>query len=224
MINSMRLPVPSKRRGLISAVWVTLRCFARLARALRPVRPAAGKPQASHRGVVCAVLTGLTVFGGLGSAEKPTVGEYQVKAAFLYHFTKFVEWPTSSVSHNLTTVCVLGDDPFGPMLDFTFEDKTVRGLPFEVRRLGNDADLGACQVLFLSASETGAASTILGALQGLPVLTVADAPEFGQAGGMIQLVVEESKVRFDINLAVAKRSRLRISAQLLHLARRVDGK
>jgi hypothetical protein len=56
------------------------------------------------------------------------------------------------------------------------------------------------------------------------VLTVADAPEFGQAGGMIQLVVEESKVRFDINLAVAKRSRLRISAQLLHLARRVDGK
>ncbi len=156
-------------------------------------------------------------------ADRASVGEYQVKAAFLYNFAKFVEWPVASVG-NTIVIGVLGDDPFGPVLDFTFEGKTVAGKEFEVRRFQRIDQLQLCQVLFISDSEQENLSRILGALRDIPVLTVSDARNFVKAGGIIELVLEDKKIRFDINLTEARSSRLRISAPLLQLARKVEGK
>jgi hypothetical protein len=157
-------------------------------------------------------------------SSRAAVGEYQVKAAFLYHFAKFVEWPHSSTSGDSIAVCVIGEDPFGPVLDFTFEDKSLNGRRFEVRRLAGSPELQACPILFVSRSENNKTGQILQALRQAPVLTVGESQQFQEAGGMIHLVLDESKVRFDINLAAAKDAGLRISAQLLRLARRVQGK
>jgi hypothetical protein len=156
-------------------------------------------------------------------ADRGSVGEYQVKAAFLYNFAKFVDWPAGAAG-NTIVIGVLGDDPFGAILDFTFEGKTVGGKEFEVRRFQRIDQLQVCQVLFVSDSEEQNLGRILAALRGVPVLTVSDSRNFVSAGGMIELLLEDKKIRFDINLRGVKGSRLRISAQLLQLARKVEGK
>lgn len=156
-------------------------------------------------------------------ADRASVGEYQVKAAFLYNFAKFVEWPGGSAG-NTIVIGILGSDPFGAVVDFTFEDKIVGGKRFEVRRFQKIDQLQVCHVLFISDSEQGNLGRIMGALHGMPVLTVSDARNFLGAGGMIELALEGKKIRFDINLREVKTSGLRISAQLLQLARKVEGK
>ncbi len=156
-------------------------------------------------------------------ADRASVGEYPVKAAFLYNFAKLVEWPGGSAAKTIV-IGILGSDPFGAVLDFTFEDKVIAGKRFEVRRFQRIDQLQVCHVLFISDSEQKNFGRILEAVRGMPVLTVSDARDFVSAGGIIELVLEDSKIRFDINLSEAKRSGLRISAQLLQLARQVDGK
>jgi hypothetical protein len=157
-------------------------------------------------------------------SDRAAVGEYQVKAAFLYHFAKFVEWPAAAKNRQTVAVCVLGGDPFGPALDFLLEDKTLHGKRFDIRRVSSAAEAQSCHLLFLALSDEQELQTGLQALAAFPVLTVGDSSNFFTAGGMIRLFVEESKVRFDINLAAARRSQLTISAALLRLARNVEGK
>jgi hypothetical protein len=157
-------------------------------------------------------------------SSQGAVGEYQVKAAFLYHFAKFVEWPSSIQKSRSIEVCVLGSDPFGPALDFLLEDKTLRGKPFELRRVSDTTKALFCQLLFVALPDKQELQEALRTLSGSPVLTVGDSPHFAAAGGMIYLFVDESKVRFDINLAAAKQSQITISAALLRLARKVEGK
>ncbi|MEX2301722.1 MAG: YfiR family protein [Bryobacterales bacterium] len=175
--------------------------FAALALALSLARPANAQP--SNRGAV---------------------GEYQVKAAFLYHFAKFVEWPASAKNGQTIEVCVLGSDPFGPALDFLLEDKTLQGKRFDVRRVNGTAEGQSCHVLFVAFEDKHELQSVVQTLSGSPVLTVGDSPDFSRAGGMIYLFVDESKVRFDINLAAAKHSGITISAALLRLARKVESK
>ena len=172
---------------------------------------------------VCATLAYSSAIT-LADETRGRVGEYQVKAAFLYHFTQFIEWPALPGPRDAMTVCVVGEDPFGAMLDFTFEDKTFQGRRFMVKRLSDYTGLLACGVLFVSRSENVNMPRILRAVDGAAVLTVGESNEFRDAGGITYLFVEQSKVRFDINLGAAKRSGLRISAQLLRLARRVEDK
>lgn len=171
-----------------------------------------------------AGLLGFAVLAHAQLAERATVGEYQVKAAFLYHFAKFVEWPAAAMKGEVLVVGVLGDDPFGPGLDFLFEDKTLHGKRFEVRRMRNISEAQACHVLFVNLDDKVEARRILQALANSPVLTVGNNNDFLANGGMIQLFVEGSKVRFDISLTDAKQSGLAISAQLLRLARNVEGR
>lgn len=171
-----------------------------------------------------AALLGFAVLAHAQHGERAAVGEYQVKAAFLYHFAKFVEWPAAAMKGEGVVVCVLGDDPFGPALDFLFEDKTLRGKRFEVRRVNSASEAQACHVLFVNLADKVESRTVLQALSDSPVLTVGNNKDFLASGGMIQLFVEESKVRFDINLTASKQSGLAISAQLLRLARNVEGK
>jgi hypothetical protein len=166
-----------------------------------------------------------TLLGPLRAAPHE-VSEYQVKAAFLYNFVKFVEWPgaISGSIHDPIVIGVLGPDPFGPVLDQTFADKRVGGRRFELRRYRAVDELQFCQVLFVSSALKQDWSKVLGAVGGTPMLTISDARGFVNSGGMIELLLENNRIRFDINLNEGKRSGLRISAQLLQLARRVEGK
>lgn len=159
-------------------------------------------------------------------ANPHEVSEYQVKAAFLYNFVKFVEWPVviSESNQKPIVIGILGPDPFGPVLDQTFADKMVRGRRFELRRYRDVQELQLCHVLFVSSAMKRDWSKVLGAVQGTPVMTVSDEGGFVESGGIIELLLEDNRIRFDINLNEGKRSGLKISAQLLQLARRVEGK
>jgi hypothetical protein len=167
---------------------------------------------------VAALLASSAAASGLGDSPL----EYQVKAAYLYNFAKFVEWPATSADAGKPFLLgVLGHDPFGPALDETVEGKTVHGRAVAVRRISSAAEARTCDELFIGAGEIKRLPEILQALQGRSVLIVGESRDFVLSGGMIGLVKEDDKVRFEVNTAAAERARLRVSSQLLRLARRV---
>jgi len=152
-------------------------------------------------------------------AEQSKPGEYEVKAAFLYNFVKFVEWPDAKKTRagRIINICILGQDPFGDALDF-IQNETVQGLRLVVKRVARQ-HTGDCQVLFISNSEREDIRHILGLVKALNVLTVGDTEGFAQKGVIINFYIEEGKVRFEINLNALKRSELSISSKVMHLAR-----
>jgi len=162
-------------------------------------------------------------FPGAASADSLPVSEYHVKAAFLYNFPKFVEWPdeVKGLPEDLITVGVLGEDPFGSVLEQTLEGKTARGRKFRVLRFPGVDDLRLCHVLFVNLPDPRQVETVLDALSNLPALTVGEGREFISQGGMIGLFLEGNKIRFEINAAAARRAGLEIRAPLLQLARSV---
>ncbi len=149
---------------------------------------------------------------------KPT--DYDVKAAYLYNFGHFVEWPANiaSAQNDSFTVCVLGQDPFGPVLDTTLAGETIAGKKVTAKRIATLQESGTCQILFLSSAEEAQLKTILKALNKQAVLTVSDMPEFSQHGGMIQFVPEGNRVRFEVNLAAVQHAGLTLSSELLKVA------
>lgn len=150
--------------------------------------------------------------------------EYQVKAAFLYNFAKFVEWPPEALPEGRPFVIgILGQDPFGSALDEAAAGRTIRERRIAVRRLSKLDEAADSHILFISESEGEALPRILKRLGSAPVLTVSDLPRFAEQGGMVQLVMEQSRVRFAINVASVERAGLKPSSQLLKLARIVNG-
>lgn len=188
----------------------------------------AGRPQRPVRGgAVTAALLMLLLAGGRPAASDRTLvtSEYAVKAAFLYNFAKFVEWPADAFRspREPMVLCLLGEDPFGPELDQTVGGKTVLGRQLVVRRLAKLAGLEECRILFVSSSEGRRLDQVFAAVGGRAVLTVGEEETFGRAGGIISFVVRQSRVRFQIDLAAADRAGLSISSQLLELAEVVTG-
>jgi hypothetical protein len=155
--------------------------------------------------------------------DAPT--EYQVKAAYLFNLLKFVEWPGDPLAdtHGHWVIGIVGDNSFGDELAQIISGKTVQGHELQVRRFQAGEDLRACHVLFISASEKKRLPSMLAALNGSSVLTVADMDHFIDSGGMIQFVMEEKRVRFGIDVGAAGRARLKVSSKLLSLARTVTG-
>lgn len=150
-----------------------------------------------------------------------TASEYDVKAAFLYNFTKFVDWPPDAFPDpSSLKICVLGDNPFGNSLQ-TVAGELVGNRKLTVMRTDSLAKPAGCQVLFISRSEREHVPQILAAVKGSPVLTVGDTKGFADDGVIINFVPEGSKVRFEINTDSAERARLRISSKLLQLAKRI---
>lgn len=171
-------------------------------------------------------LAGILLNSSLGlRVQAQAANEYQVKAAFLYNFAKFVEWSPEAFSSGTASlvVGVLGDDPFGNVLDQTISGKSINGRQFTIKRLKWGQNLRDCQILFISVSERKRLSQILESLKGAGVLTVSELSNFCQQGGMISFILEEHKVRFVINKDVADQARLRISSKLLTLAKAVLG-
>lgn len=147
-------------------------------------------------------------------------GEYALKAAFLFNFTKFVEWPPDAFSGPRAPLhlCVVGEDPFGRQLDGAVAGEAVNGHPLVVRRTRPGDDLEHCHLLFVSGSEKRRFEEILTPLKGKGVFTVGEEDGFLEAGGILRFVLVGNKVRFQINRAEVERSPLRVSSKLMRLA------
>jgi hypothetical protein len=151
--------------------------------------------------------------------------EYQVKAAYLFNFLKFVEYPNESFMDPLAPIVigVIGDDPFGNALPQVVIGKTVQGRDLVIRVYRSGEDLRGAHILFISASERKRLPMILSSLRGSSVLTVADTEGFLEAGGMVQFLNENGRVRFAINVDATGRAKLKMSSKLLSLAKVVGG-
>lgn len=155
-------------------------------------------------------------------AQSPRVQEYQVKAAFLFNFANFVEWPDKAFTSKESSfvVGILGANPFGDALN-SLHGKTVKGRKMEVRNYTEADEALNCQILFISGSERGNLPRIMKSLKGSPVLIVGDRDGFCREGGMINLVPVNNRIGFEINDSAARRAGLKISSQLLKLAREI---
>ncbi|MDG4553347.1 MAG: YfiR family protein [Candidatus Competibacter sp.] len=149
--------------------------------------------------------------------------EYAVKAAYLYNFAKFVEWPSGTFSNHDAplVICIAGDNPFGDTLA-AISNKNVDSHPVEVRIISLTARLDQCHVVFIGRADQEQFKTVLLKLARLPVLTVSDINGFAQAGGMIELFKTEQRIRFNISIQATHRANLKLSSQLLKLATIVD--
>ena len=156
------------------------------------------------------------------AAQPRTPSEREVKSAYLYNFARFVEWPHRTASASTPfVVCVIGTDPLGTVLDTTLADVTVRGAKAVVRRVTATDEVRACHVLFVAASEESNLGALLAGLGATDVLTVSDMPRFITRGGMIQFVNDSGRVRFEIGLGSVQHAGLRMSSDLLRVARTV---
>jgi hypothetical protein len=152
-------------------------------------------------------------------AQESVTDEYQVKAAFLYNFAKFVEWPSGTPgSSGPIAICVLGQNPFGRMLEDTVSGKTVDGKTFVVRRVSEVKAAALCQILFVSSSERMHFGAILGELRLSHVLTVGETEGFIEEGGIVNLKLDSGKIQIQININAAEQAGVRISSKLLSLA------
>ncbi|MCP4039821.1 MAG: YfiR family protein [bacterium] len=170
---------------------------------------------------MAAALSLALCLPGSSGPRQVEVGEYQLKAAFLAHFARFIDWPEGSALATADTfqICIIGRDPFLGTIDRTVADKTVYGREFLVARHDGDADISACHIVFVGSSDTEEIRKVLSRADSLPVLTVGDADRFVRLGGIIGFLVDGNRVRFEINTKAAKQAELRISSKLLSLAR-----
>jgi hypothetical protein len=177
--------------------------------------------RSAGRGPAALLLALALLLAVPGIAPAQAVQEYDVKAAFLYNFTKFVDWPPEAFPDpNSLKICVLGDDPFGGSLQAVAGEQ-VANHRLTVVRTDSISKPGGCQILFISHSERDRLPQILAAVKGSPVLTVGDTKGFVDDGVIINFTFDGSKVRFEINTESADRAGLRISSKLLQLAKRV---
>jgi len=171
-----------------------------------------------YRLILIAVICG--TIASWVHAQPLSSREHLIKAAFLYNFAKFVDWSPESLPESNTSLilCVLGQDSFGGALE-SLEGKTVKGRELVVRHTTRLENLDKCHILFISASEKKRLPEILKSISKMNLLTVSDMKGFAQEGGIINLVKEGSRIRFEINLDAASLSGLIISSNLLKLAK-----
>ena len=148
-----------------------------------------------------------------------------MKAAFLFHFAQFVDWPPEAFKDGASplTYCTAGEDPFHGALDASLNGKMIGDRPVRVVHFRQPQEIQGCQIVFLATPEKKFISATLANLRASPVLTVGESEDFVQGGGIIGFFLEGNKVRFDINLDAAGRAKLKISARLLALAKTVIG-
>jgi YfiR/HmsC-like len=173
--------------------------------------------------VVRIFLLGILLALRPTGAVAQVASEYDLKAAFLYNFTKFVEWPPTAFAAQSSQlkVCILGENPFGKILDSVIEGEEVQGRRLTLLRVDVLHNPDLCHILFVSRSERERIPAILAAVQGSPVLTVSETEGFVDRGGAINFKVLDGKVRFEINQSAAERAGLKMSSKLLRLATRV---
>lgn len=174
--------------------------------------------------IILCLLSAAPMPGCCAEASSPS--EYQVKALFLFNFTKYVEWPSNAFAQAEASIVigVAGEDTIGEDLKLVIEDKRVNGRSLALKRVDDVNEAQTCHILFITASEAGRVSEILEALKNLPVLTVGETEQFLQQGGMIAMVKKDNKIRLEINLNASRRAQVTISSRLLGVADTVLGK
>lgn len=152
--------------------------------------------------------------------NKPPL-EYQIKAAFLFNFTRFIHWPaTSYASPDAPFVIgIVGNDPFGTYLDDLINGEQAEGHPIIIRRYPDGGDLSGCQLLFTNISTPAKLKAILASTAHQNILTVGDADSFIRLGGMICFLKEDNRIKMIIKLTATKTAQLEISAKLLQVAK-----
>ena len=170
--------------------------------------------------IFSCLCLGLWLAAPSSRAQVPQLSEYQIKAAFLYNFGRFVDWPAETFADSKSPFIfgLLGDNPFGNTLNEAFSGKTLNGHPVVVQLFHNLPDAMHCQILFISNSEKRRLADIIQSLHAASVLTVGENDHFTDAGGMINFITIDNKVRFQINDRAATAARLKISSKLLGLA------
>jgi hypothetical protein len=155
------------------------------------------------------------------TAQEGAVSEDQVKAAFLYNFARFIEWPASAFSSESTpiTLGVLGNDSFANTLSNLLREKKAHSRSFVVKKLTTASEASTCQIVFLAREEARKTAQITEAVKKQPILTIGETEEFLTNGGIIYLLKDDKQLRFDINVTAAEESKLTISSHLLRLAR-----
>lgn len=184
----------------------------------------AGRPRRHPAAAIACMALGM--FWTLATALAAESLEQAVKAAYLYKFGLFVEWPSAAFtsSSSALNVCVVGDDPFGTALDSAANGQRIGGREVMVRRMKTVGRESGCHILYAAGSETQAPGQIIAAVRGSGVLTVTDARGPGATEGIINFVIKDNRVRFDIDEAAATQNGLAISSKLLSLALEVKRK
>lgn len=178
-----------------------------------------------------AAVVALALWASIGagrltaSENGPRAPEYLIKAAYLYNFALFVEWPADAFTAPDAPflVCIIGSDPFGWAIDRTIHDKRISDRRIVIERLQSTQDARHCHLLFVSGSDGALTADLAKRLAGLPILIVGDAPTASPFAGAVVFTVHDNKVGFEIDLQAAKRTRLKISSKMLNLARVVRG-
>jgi hypothetical protein len=172
-----------------------------------------------------AIALALSIPPACVRAQSPT-DEYRVKAAFIFHFAQLVDWPenTAKSGRDQFAVCILGDDPFHGALEESMSGKTIDERPVRINHAKAPAEIQGCRVLFVGDAEMKRFPSILTGLKDEAVLTIGDTEDFVlQRGGIIGFCLEDNKIRFDVNLDIANRAKLKISSRILLLAKVVIG-
>jgi hypothetical protein len=167
-------------------------------------------------GLIPALL--LAASNGRGQVSSPS--EYQLKAAFLFNFAKFIDWPPEAFADLKSPfiIGILGDNPFGRELEQTVAGKKINDHSITIQTFRAGTEATNCHILFISTSEKSRLPEIFGNLHGASVLTVSETERFIETGGMVNFVQATNKIRFQINDDAAKAARLKISSRLLSLA------
>jgi hypothetical protein len=176
--------------------------------------------------LIVAVLLSLSVAVGANaqSSASAASSEYLIKAGFIYNFAQLVQWPSAAFSQadSPIVIGILGADPFGTSIDRVVENKKLDGRSLVIKRLRwskDPKDLTECNILFISSSEKEHIADLINMLKWLPILTIGETPGFAARGGIINLTLEDNKVRFEVNIGAAKQANLNISSRLLALAK-----
>lgn len=210
----MMIPAESARRRPVRSRHRVAAGISALAIARRAMR---------HGYALALALAACGLLATAMQSEGQAASESQLKAAFLYNFVKFVEWPPQSFADGDTplVIGVMGDERVADALDQICKGRNVGGRKLVCRRLSRDGNLEGCHILFMATAERRHVAGILARLGDSSVLTVGDAEGFVSNGGMIGFVMQKSKIAFEVNAGVAKKKRLKISSQLLKLAKDV---
>ena len=172
----------------------------------------------------CVLLAVLLAVPSAAPAQSPQPTlENDVKAAFLFNFIKFVEWPAPSPPDEPFRVCAVAAPPFLAALDRTIAEESVGGRQLVRAEAGSEAAVRRCAILYVGSGYAEQGAPLLAAARDLPVLTVGEGSQFVKHGGAIGFLLENNRVRFDISLRAVQRSGLKVSSKLLRVARTVEG-
>ena len=166
--------------------------------------------------LVAVSLALLASHSGAIAQSKPT--QYEVKAAYLLNFARFVKWPPAPPQENMFQICLLGSDPYGAILPQTVSGERLEGKSIEVKRISTPKEAAGCRIVYVGSSEQDRLAAVLPVLIEQHALVVSDLPNFCDRGGVIGFLMEGGKVRFEVNLNAAQAAGLNMSSDLLRVA------